>query len=87
MAKDEENRAQSPEEQLIEAKINFINATEAYDPLAIIKKHPWISVGSAFAAGIGAATSKIDLKNLSLAPLILQIGNYLLKYLIDAKRP
>lgn len=86
MDTDEEDRKKSPEERLIEAKANFVKAVDDYDPLRLVKDHPWISVGTAFASGLGLAATRINLKDISLLPLVLQMGNYALKYFIDSKK-
>ena len=86
MDKDEETGAKSPEERLIEAKINFLNAVDNYDPLRPIKDHPWLGMGAAFVSGVGLSLTKINLKDISLLPLVLQMGNNALKYLLDSKK-
>lgn len=81
-----EEESQNAEERLIEAKIELVRAVDDFDPLEPIKDHPWISVGAAFASGLGVAASKINFKDFSFLPMILQVGNYLLKSALNDKK-
>ena len=82
---DGEGREKSVEEQLIEAKIEFVKSADAFDPLSPIKDHPWVSSAAAFAAGLGLVAARPNVKNLSIAPLVLQAGNLLLNFLSNKK--
>lgn len=82
----EKTAALSAAEELNEAKKRFRESINGYDVLSTIKDHPFISIGCSFLAGFGLMRTKLDLQNLAILPLILQLGNSIVKYSLNQKR-
>ena len=64
----------SVDEQVAEAKLRFLNNAEQYDPLAVVRKHPYLSIAGSFAAGFGIHRSMKLGNYLSLLPVGVQIA-------------
>jgi len=53
---------------LAQAKLEMIDAAKAVDPLSLMRRRPWVSVG--VAAGVGAVLGMSEAQSLSPATLI-----------------
>lgn len=63
----------SAREEVARARERFLDAAGTFEPLAIVRKHPFLGVGSAFAAGFGTNRVITKLPYLTLLPVGAQI--------------
>lgn len=70
----EEADQESPEEELVLAKLRFVKASDAFEPLGFVKRKPWFSVGCAFLTGFGLTSIRKTASALPLLSLGLQIS-------------
>lgn len=59
---------------MAEARTRFLEAAGAYEPLGVVRRHPFLSLGGAFAAGIGLSKLIRTAPYLSLLPVGVQIA-------------
>lgn len=64
----------SVKEQVAEAKIRFLKNAEQYDPISMVRKHPYISLVGSFMTGFGIHRSMKLGDYLSLLPVGIQIA-------------
>ena len=73
-------------ETLEEAKQNFLVAAAQIEPLAPIKKRPFISVGCAFAGGILVALLQKSSRSLAVLPLLIDGADLAIKMFLDRRK-
>lgn len=61
-------------EDVAEARARFLEAAGTFEPLGVVRKHPFLSLGGAFAAGIGMNKLIRNAPYLSLLPVGVQIA-------------
>jgi hypothetical protein len=61
-------------EDVAEARARFLEASGTFEPLGVVRRHPFLSLGGAFAAGIGMNRLVKTAPYLSLLPVGVQIA-------------
>lgn len=71
---DKTGKPGSVSEEVAEARAHFLETAGEYEPLGIVRKHPFLSLGGAFVVGIGMNRLIRNASYLSFLPVSLQIA-------------
>lgn len=76
-----------PQTDLLKAQIRFAKAVNSLNPLNIVEKRPFFSTGCAFGLGFlfTSFLKRPKLSSLPILPIVFQIGDMAMRYLLERK--
>lgn len=77
---------QGPELSLAEAKRNFIKACSVYEPLGVVKRHPFTAPLCAMLAGYAFTRLMKPVAGLATLPLAMQAAQLATKFILALRK-